>query len=281
MIPLFYLLGTPRYQVQVDMISREILLPVLNKSLQEYGSLEIISPEGSLDIKRFNNLSVKFPLNRNIYSIRQGANDLCRLVEFICSELNHLSWNDFHYAQPNDYKGNEPSSLDDLCVYYRNLRQNPRVTMDEKRFVLRRFYDLMYIETESFARTLGMPFRKLTLNNFSRSKNNPSRAMASTDCFGTIHYNRFYLFFDADSIRQILVHELCHSTNRGHSKEFSKVYEESMLALGLITRPCAFSDHLCMPDTGARFPTGSYCPGFDFVKGIKGDYQNFLFDVKL
>lgn len=281
MIPLFYYFGVPRYQVSVDVISKETLLPALNETVQEYGSLEIVSPAGSLDIRRLNNLSVNFPLNRNNYSVRQGDNDLCRLVDFICTELGHLSWNDFQYVQPKDYNGNDPSSLDEICVYYRNIRQHPRVSMEEKRFILRRFYDLMYIETEAFAKTLDMPFKKLKLNNFSRSKNSQGRAIANTDCNGTIHYNRFYLFYDADSIRQTLVHELCHSVNHGHGKEFSKIYEESMLALGLITRPCAFSNHICMPDTGARFPTGSYCPGFDFVKGIKGDCQNFLFDVKL
>ena len=120
--------------------------------------------------------------------------------------------------------------------------------------------DMIFEESCLLSRKLEMPFRRLHLYSASRLG-----TVASTDCGGGISYNAFYLFEDAESIRQTLVHELCHSVVSGHGRTFSKVLEDSLLSLGFISRPCAYSDKLYDPyDFGARFPYGKYCPGYDF-----------------
>ena len=270
-------------EIGVQSLERdEIVSALIQCGLKENGFVSLESPVGRFRIKRYENLTVEFPCNINMYSIRQGPNDLYRLADFICEEHQHLSWTEFHYKQPDDYQGYDPETLDQLCVFYRRMRQNKkRISLEDKTFLLQRFYDLIYQETENFAKILGVPFHKLKILNFTRSRSYPGRAIANTDCNGTIHYNRYYLFHDAETIRQVLVHELSHQKERGHSKKFSKYHEEAMLELGLIPRACAYSKHLCEPLSGAKFPTGEYCPGYDFVKFIKGDYQNFLYDVKL
>ena len=222
---------------------------------------------------------IRFPHNCNAYK-RDFAKHTGRITaEWICKEWDHLSWTDFHYTPPQDYFGNDPKTLDELCVFFKNLRHKRRVSRLEKEFVINRFLELMYEEAKVFAEKLNMPFHSLRLLSIgSLSK------IANTDGHGTITYNVNRMYQDADTIRQVLVHELCHSIRSDHGNEFSKVMEESMISLGLISRPCSYSTYLDMSDktsgailpdgSGARFPTGKYCPGYNFFTFIKGEFDN-------
>lgn len=224
--------------------------------------------------------SVHFPYNVNSYFIRHGKS-FKTVCSFIMDNYETLSWTDFHYVEPPEFLGDDPRTLEEVCMYYRRIRQTKtRIQMEEKEFVLGRFRDFIFEELKSYSERLEMPFKKLTLRNFRKSRASGS-PIANTDCQGSVNFNKGFLYDDADSIRGTLVHELCHSQNGGHGKEFSLILENSMLKLGLIQRSCAWSEHLSMPSTGAIFPLGRYCPGYNFVKGIKGDYENFLYDVRM
>ena len=224
--------------------------------------------------------SVHFPYNVNSYFIRHGKS-FKTVCSFIMDNYEKLSWTDFHYVEPPEFLGDDPRTLDELCMYYRRIRQTKtRIQMEEKEFVLGRFRDFIFEELKSYSERLEMPFKKLTLRNFRKSRAS-GRTIANTDCQGSVNFNKGFLYDDADSIRETLVHELCHSQKGGHGKEFSLILEHSMLKLGLIPRPCAWSKKLSMPRTGAKFPLGRYCPGYNFVKGIKGDYENFLYNVRM
>lgn len=222
---------------------------------------------------------IRFPHNCNTYKLPHTKHVDRRTAEWICKEWEHLCWTDFHYTPPQDYFGNDPKTLDELCVLFKNLRHKRRVSRLEKEFVINRFLELMYEEAKGFAEKLNMPFHSLRLLSIgSLSK------IANTDGHGTITYNVNRLYQDADTIRQVLVHELCHSIRSDHGNEFSKVMEESMISLGLISRPCSYSTYLDMSDktsgailpdgSGARFPTGRYCPGYNFFTFIKGEFDN-------
>lgn len=225
-------------------------------------------------------VGVHFPYNINRYSVRRGKTSK-KACSFILDNYERLSWKDFHYIEPPEFLGESPQTLDELCMYYRRIRQTKaRISREEKQFVLGRFRDFIFEELQSFSERLEMPFKKLTLRNF-RSGRFPGHVVANTDCRGNISFNKGFLYDDADSIRETLVHELCHSQSRGHGKEFSRILEESLIKLGLISRPCAWSEHLSMSATGVRLPLGKYCPGYDFVKGIKGDYENFLYNIRM
>lgn len=227
-----------------------------------------------------NSIIVRFPNNVNKYSVKYGKS-FKTVCSFIMDNFEELSWTDFHYVEPPEFLGDDPRTLDELCMYYRRIRQTKtRIQMEEKQFVLGRFRDFIFEELKSYSERLEMPFKKLTLRNFRKSRAN-GRVIANTDCRGNINFNKGFLYDDADSIRETLVHELCHSQNGGHGKEFSLILENSLLKLGLIPRPCAWSKNLSMPRTGARFPLGQYCPGYNFVKGIKGDHENFLYNVRM
>ena len=202
--------------------------------------------------------AIGFPQNKdNAYKLTFSKDVDKKVADWICKEWEHLSWADFHYTSPAEYTGNDPQTLDELCAFYRRLRMSDIWNQEVKSMVARRFLDFIFEEASTFAQKLNMPFH--TLHLFSP----PGRRLASTDCAGKITFNAHKLHQDADTIRQIIVHELCHSVIMGHGKRFSKTMEEAMLTLGLIPRPCAFSDKLCNWG-GVNFPTGSYCPGYDF-----------------
>lgn len=227
-----------------------------------------------------NSIIVRFPNNVNKYSVKYGKS-FKTVCSFIMDNYETLSWTDFHYVEPPEFLGDDPRTLDELCMYYRRIRQTKtRIQMEEKEFVLGRFRDFIFEELKSYSERLEMPFKKLTLRNFRKSRASGS-TIANTDCQGSVNFNKGFLYDDADSIRGTLVHELCHSQKGGHGKEFSLILENSMLKLGLIPRPCAWSKKLSMPRTGAKFPLGRYCPGYNFVKGIKGDRENFLYNVRM
>lgn len=202
-------------------------------------------------------ICIHFPGNLNTYRLRYSKGAEISVAEWIYQEWEHLCWNDFTYNAPSEYIGNDPQTLDEMCVFYRHLCLRHRVTKEEKRFAVIRFLDLMFEESLHFANGINLPFRSLRLFHKGLS------SIASTDCHGHIIYHTTYLCYDADSIRQTLVHELCHGAVRGHTKEFSKTMENAMLTLKLINRPCAYDEHLMAPE-GARFPTGKYCPGYNF-----------------
>jgi len=213
---------------------------------------------------------IGFPHNCNTYKLPHAKHIDRRTAEWICKEWEHLCWTDFHYIPPREYDGDDPRTLDELCVYFKNLRQKARVSRMEKERILKLFLDLIYDEANVFAEKVNMPFHSLHLLSLSSINVN-----ANTDCRGTITYNVHKLFQDADSIRHTLIHELCHSVVKGHGKEFSKVMEESMLALGFIPRPCSYSTRLYESlHSGARFPIGIYCPGYQWYTGGKGEFDN-------
>ena len=199
-----------------------------------------------------------FPLNENKYKLTFSKDVDKKNAEWICKEWEHFSWADIHYSSPAEYAGNDPQTLDELCVYYRRLRRTNHWDQEVKNKVAQLFLDLIFEEATIFAQKLNMPFHTLHLFS-SRSRT----TIASTNCEGLITFNAHRLHQDADSIRFEIVHELCHSVSGGHGRDFNKAMEEAMLFLGLITRPCAFSNKLCNWN-GVRFPTGNYCPGYDF-----------------
>ena len=206
-----------------------------------------------------NGYEVNFPENNyNRYILHYKKDVDKKVAEWVCNEWDNLCWNDFKYIAPKEYDGDDPQTLDELCVFNRNLRNRDKVSRTEMKRVAMRFLDLIFVEAKDFAEQLGMPFRQLHL--LSSKKN----YRAKTDCKGRITYNIFYLFEDADSIRQTLVHELSHSLCSGHGKDFCKVMEDAMLSLKLIPRPCAYSDKIDSWYFGIRFPTGCYCPGYEF-----------------
>ncbi len=280
----------PQYNYDIDLDSTPLSKEVLEEILGQRHGSDIIriktasgpaSHHGILTLMvEKNSIIVRFPKNVNKYSIRYGKS-FKNVCSFIMDNYERLTWTDFHYVEPTEYLGEDPRTLDELCVYYRRLRKTKsRIKMEEKEFILGRFRDLIFEELRSYSERLEMPFKKLTLRNFRNSRAS-GRAIANTDCRGNINFNKGFLYDDADSIRGTLVHELCHSRNSGHGKEFSLIFENSLLKLGLIPRPCACSEHLSMPNSGARFPLGEDCPGYNFVKGIKGDYENFLYNVRM
>lgn len=191
--------------------------------------------------------------------------------KFINRYAEKLSWSDYIYVPPAPYYGNAPKTLDELCVFYQQLRMHSRVYQDEKDFVIERFAELIFEEAMRLADILEMPFSSLFLHHGT------TRRIASTNCKGHITYNTRFLFDDADTIRETLVHELCHSKEGGHGLRFSKLMEQSMLKCGLIHRPCVYAPQLRMSN-GACFPIGKHCPGYNFLKGIKGDtcYEAYL-----
>ena len=228
----------------------------------QYGKLSISSLWGGPEII--------FPNNCNSYKLPHTRHIENRTAEWICKEWEHLCWTDFHYIQPREYDGDDPQTLDELCVYFRNLRQKPRVSKAEKERTLKLFLNLIFEEATVYAEKLNMPFHSLHLQSLSSMN-----VLAKTDGCGIITYNVHKLFYDADSIRHTLVHELCHSVVKGHGKEFSKVMEESMLALEFIPRPCSYSARLYESmHSGARFPLGIYCPGYHWLTGLKGEFDN-------
>ena len=226
-------------------------------------TINIQTPPGTLSIKNalMSGYEISFPENRyNLYKLRYTKEPDRRIAEWIHKEWEHLCWNDFHYIQPPDYNGDNPETLDELCVYYKKCRTAGPLSNIEKKKFAGLFLDMIFEEACLLSRKLEMPFRRLHLYSASRLG-----TVASTDCGGGISYNAFHLFEDAESIRQTLVHELCHSVVSGHGRVFSKILEDSLLSLGFISRPCAFSDKLYDKyDQGARFPYGKYCPGYDF-----------------
>ena len=228
------------------------------KREEEYWGLCIKTQVGKLLIRGaiWVGYELYLPDNCNCYKMRVSKEVDKKMAEWICKEWEHLSWMDFHYVTPPEYNGNDPQTLDELCVYYRALRQHINVSDEEKKKVARRFLDLMFEETKTYAAVLDMPFNKLRL--FSAMRNN-----AVTNGQGSITYNPHIFYHDADSIRAVLVHELCHSVELGHGKRFSIANEEAMLTLGLIPRPCAYSEKLSV-NNGPRFPIGQHCPGYDF-----------------
>lgn len=280
---------TPQHNCDIDLgstpLSKEVLEEILRQR-QGSGVIHIKTVSGPVFRNEIltltaekNSIIVSFPNNVNKYSVRHGKtfNNVC---SFIMDNYERLSWTGFHYAEPPEFLGDNPRNLDELCMYYRRIRRTrARIQMEEKEFVLGRFRDFIFEELKSYSERLEMPFKKLTVRNFRKSRAS-GRSIANTDGRGNINFNKGFLYDDADSIRGSLVHELCHSQNGGHGKEFSLILENSLLKLGLITRPCAWSEHLSMPN-GARFPLGEYCPGYNFVKGIKGDYENFLYNVRM
>ena len=228
-------------------------------------------PDGNLSISALNGgAEIGFPHNCNSYKLPDSKHIERRTAEWICKEWGHLCWTDFHYIQPRVYDGDDPQTLDELCVYYKNLRQKPRVSRTEKERILKLFLNLLFDEAMVYAEKLNMPFHCLHLLPLS-----PINVNARTNGRGSIMYNIHKLFYDADSIRHTLVHELCHSVVKGHGKEFSKVMEESMLALGFIPRPCSYSTMLdeSLP-SGAHFPIGIFCPGYHWYTGLKGEFDN-------
>ena len=213
---------------------------------------------------------IGFPNNCNSYKLPHTKHIENITAEWICKEWEHLCWTDFHYRPPQEYDGDDPQTLDELCCYFRNLRQKPRVSRAEKERTLKLFLNLIFEETTLYAEKLNMPFHSLHLQALGSIN-----VRAKTDGCGTITYNVHKLFYDADSIRHTLVHELCHSAVKGHGKEFSKVMEESMLALEFIPRPCSYSARLYESmRSGARFPIGIYCPGYQWFTGLKGEFDN-------
>ncbi len=226
-------------------------------------TIDILTPSGTLSIKKAfrSGYEISFPDNSyNLYKLRYTKDPDIKIAEWIHKEWEHLCWSDFHYIQPPDYNGDSPETLDELCVYYKKCRTAGPVSNVEKKKFAGLFLDLICEDACQLSRKLEMPFRRLYLYSSDRLG-----TVARTDCFGGISYNAFYLFEDAESIRLTLVHELCHSVEPHHGKSFSKVLEDSLLALGFISRPCAFSDKFYDPfGHGAHFPYGKYCPGYDF-----------------
>ena len=263
------------FQIQTDRPSPEELARIIRESGIKPGEgcnrLYIKTLNGFLDVKTlWGGYKICFPDNCNHYNLNYKKDADKKVAEWICKEWDHLCWNDFRYVSPSEFTGTNPQTLDELCVFHRNLRQKPRVYRAEKEMVASRFLDLIFAQAKKYADILGMPFHKLHLFT------SKGLYIAWTNFSGAITYNANYLYDDADSIRQTLVHELCHSVKHGHGKEFSRVMEEAMLTLKLISRPCAYSDKLINWMSGARFPTGKYCPGYDFIVRGSG-YDHVIF----
>lgn len=239
-------------------------------------AIDILTPLGTLSIKKSfrSGYEISFPDNRyNLYKLRYSKEPGWKIADWVHKEWGHLCWGDFHYSQPPDYNGDSPDNLDELCVYYKKRRAEGPISGIERKKIAGMFLDMIFDEAYQLSRKLELPFQRLHLYSSDRLS-----TVASTDCFGKISYNAFYLFDDADSIRQTLVHELCHSLEYGHGKKFSKILEESMLALGFISRPCAYSDKFYDPfEQGAHFPSGKYCPGYDFY--VRSNMFPFIVSV--
>ena len=259
----------PQDTVIVELQCKKPAQEDLSKIIRDYEiyPLCIKTQVGNLLIRRSifgGGYELWFPDNCNRYKMRVSKEVDKKIAEWIFREWEHLCWTEFHYLTPQEYKGDDPQTLDDLCVYYRALRQQINVPNEEKKKVARRFLDLMFEGTKKYALVLDMPFKKFHL--FSAMVNR-----AVTNGQGSITFNSHSLYDNADSIRAVLVHELCHSVVWGHGKRFSKVMEESMLTLGLIPRPCAYSEKLC-ENNGAGFPIGRDCPGYDFATDTIDSY---------
>lgn len=65
---------------------------------------------------------IGFPHNCNTYKLPHTKHVERRTAEWIINEWEHLCWTDFHYIPPREYNGDNPQTLDELCVYYKNLR---------------------------------------------------------------------------------------------------------------------------------------------------------------
>lgn len=245
----------------VDEISE--CLQCLTKS--RFMDIKLITPKGDVLISKnwYSFYDISFPLNPNPYIAKRNTTEKT-LAKIISRDIDKLSWMDFHYVSPSPFVGDTPRTLDELCVFYQNLRMKSRVSQMEKDYVLERFAELIFEEAHRLSSILEMPFTSLHLHRGGL------RIIASTDCYGHITFNSRFLFYDADSIREILVHELCHSESRGHSKRFNEVMEKSLLKCNLISRPCACSPNLSAR-SGASFPIGKCCPGYNFLKGLKGE----------
>lgn len=245
------------------------------QSLQSYcdsccgDNMVIVTPKGEISVSKFmsdNGYYLRYPKNYNQYKFKLGtsAKTMARVIQ---RDIDVLSWAEFHYVHPEPFVGDDPRTLDELCVYYQQLRQKPRVSQNEKYYVLKSFADLIFEETKKFSDILDMPFKTLLVYSGGY------RTIARYDWVECrVSFNSNFFFHDADSIRQTIVHELCHSRAHGHGMRFSSIMEESMLKCGLISRPCVCSPQLIMGNySGARFPVGKYCPGYNFLKGIKGE----------
>lgn len=242
----------------------------------DYLELHIMTNRGKLYIGRWcGGYMITFPLNEdNCYQPRFRKDIEKKVADWICKEWNHLCWNDFHYTSPAAFKGDNPKTLDEACVYFRNLRSSNNWNQDIKEYVTQRFLDLTFEEAKNFANKLNMPFNRLYIS----SSFGP--LLAYTDGQGKIILNTNCLFQDADTIRQILVHELCQHVSLKQGSVLCKAKEDSMLQLGLIPRPCAYSDKL-IHLLGIVFPTGKYCPGYDFENPFYHDTPGHTFMDKV
>lgn len=265
----------PDRQEWIDIFARAEMESPITKQLFVNG------PWGALICEKPNRgpINISFPHNCNSYSMRDGCGLKSRLTNFISEDFNRLCWADITYVGPNEYNGDCPANLDELCVFYKKLRQKSRVPLQEKEYVVSLFSKYLFEESQKIADLLKMPFKSLKL--YERKSGG---SIALTDCEGKIYYNKRYLFYDPDSIRAILVHELCHSLcSSGHGREFSSTMEGAMLKLGYIPRPCSSSQYLAMSKKGgADFPVGINCPGCTWLSHrIKGDDDNYLYGVKV
>ena len=222
-----------------------------------YSSMYVKTKAGDLFVaKESRGCLIQFPHNTFNYYVMPFSKETDKEVaEWVCKEWEHLSWTDFHYTPLVAYDGNALQNLDDVCADCRHLRENNIWTQDIHSIVARLLLDSIYEESDSLARKLNMPFQSLQLLSSN------IRAGAYTDGAGNITFNARYIFPDADSIRQTIVHELCHSVSPGHGRKFNKAMEEAMLLLGLVPRPCAYS-HKLNNYGGPVFPIGIFSPGY-------------------
>ncbi|MGM9743026.1 MAG: hypothetical protein ACI3ZC_08210, partial [Candidatus Cryptobacteroides sp.] len=120
-------------------LSKEALEEILG---QRQGSdiIHIKTASGLNDILTLmadnNSIIVRFPNNVNKYSVKYGKS-FKTVSTFIMDNYERLSWTDFHYVEPPEFLGDNPRTLDELCMYYRRIRQTKtRIQMEEKEFVL-------------------------------------------------------------------------------------------------------------------------------------------------
>lgn len=229
--------------------------------------IKLITPKGEIGFGRkwSGGYYIVFPQNCNSYVVRSNASEQ-KMAKIIYQDIDRLSWMDYQYVEPSPFVGDIPQTLDEVSAYYQDVRKKLRITQEEKDFVLDCFAKQMFEETLRLSSIIEMPFKSLHLHYGS------TKIIARTDGKGNIEYNSRCLFHDADTIRQTIIHELCHSETLGHGKRFSTVMESTMMKCGYIDRPCACSPNIStsMP-AGARFPIGRYCPGYNFLKGLRGE----------
>ena len=101
-----------------------------------------------------------------------------------------------------------------------------------QRWVMRQAHDVLIPWLGEISREIGIPFTKTAIRKQKSRWGSCSR-------IGTISLNAKLLFIDADLVRYILIHELCHIRELNHSRRFWKLVSTFYQAYKLAHRRLA------------------------------------------